>query len=314
VAPPPAPADVDPALEPATREVLATFASAGLDVLLLKGPALAALLYRAGEQRSYSDIDLLVAPRDREAAEQALTNLGYTNFDSGTGVDDVGGVVHAHTWIRRTPAGTAMVDLHHWLSGAGAPAQEAWDVLLTHRTWIEVTGRRAAVLDRPGQAMHLALHASQHAVFSDRQQYELGLALDRWGVDVWDAAGELAADIGATHAFASGLRLLPRGAAEAARLQLPSTDEDDWTIRNRAQRPRGTFHVKALSEASTMAERLRIVRSALFPSRTWIEYHHPAARRSRARLVGAYATHLARAPIWATRAWVFGRRRRRAVR
>jgi len=207
-----------------------------------------------------------------------------------------------------------MVDLHHWLSGAGAPAGEAWDALIAHRTSIEVAGHHTTVLDRPGQAMHLALHAAQHGAFSERQQYELELALDRWSPDVWDAAAGLAADIGATQAFAAGLRLLPRGTAEAARLQLPSTDEEDWTIRNRADRPRGTFHVKALSEASTTAERLAIVRAALFPSRAWIEYHHPATRSSTVRLIGAYAMHLARAPIWAGRAWVFRRRARRAAR
>jgi hypothetical protein len=124
----------------------------------------------------------------------------------------------------------------------------------------------------------------------------------------------LAAEIDATRAFAAGLRLVPRGAVEAARLQLPLSVEEDWSIRNRAERPRGTFHVQAFSEASTTGERLRIVRTALFPSRAWIEYHHPTAVDSRVGLVGAYAAHLARTPLWAARALLFSRRARRATR
>jgi hypothetical protein len=41
---------------------------------------------------------------------------------------------------------------------------------------------------------------------------------------------------------------------------------------------------------------------------------HPAAGQSTLRLIGAYAAHLARAPAWAIRAWLFGRRARRAGR
>lgn len=310
-----APAHVDTApLDQATAEVLAALESADVDVLLLKGPALTALLYEAGEQRGYSDIDLLVAPSTLDAAEQALTRLGYANADSTTGVDDIGGVVHAHTWTRTTSTASTMIDLHHWLSGAEAPPALAWDALRSHRRWIEVGGRRVAILDRAGQAVHLALHAAQHGVAAGRPLQELALALGRWPAELWDAAAALAAAIDATRTFAAGLRLLPEGVAEAARLGLPSSDEEDWTIRNRAARPRGTFHVRALSEASSVGERVGIVRRALFPRRAWIVHQHPAAQHNWARLVAAYATHLARAPIWAARAWRFGRRARRAGR
>ena len=301
-------------VDAATAEVLAAFEAAGVDSLLLKGPALTALLYRTGEHRSYADTDLLVAPGKLDAAEKALATLGYTNASSLTGVDDVGGVVHGHTWIRTPSAGESMIDLHHWLAGAAAPPAAAWDALAARRTWIEVGGRRAAVLDRPGQAMHLAMHAAQHGDAYERQLGELALALERWPADVWDSAAELAGEIGATPAFAAGLRLLPRGAAEARRLGLPSTAELDWKIRHRATRPRGTFHVEALAEADGLGERLRILRRALLPSRAWIMREHPWAREGGLRLIAAYAGQLARAPAWAARAWRFRRAARRAGR
>ena len=211
-------------------------------------------------------------------------------------------------------ADESMVDLHRWLAGAEKSPAAAWDALVARRTWIEVGGRRAAVLDRPGQAMHLAMHAAQHGPAYERQLGELALALERWPADVWDSAAELAGEIGATPAFAAGLRLLPRGAAEARRLGLPSTAELDWKIRHRATRPRGTFHVQALAEADGLGERLRILRRALLPSRAWIMHEHPWARQGGLRLVAAYAGHLARAPAWAARAWRFRRAARRAGR
>jgi hypothetical protein len=253
-----------------------------------------------------------VAPSRLQAAEAALGDLGYANADSVTGVDDVGGVVHAHTWVRRAHADPTMIDLHHWLSGATARPAVAWEALIRHRTWIEVGGTRAAVLDPAGQAMHLALHAAQHGAAYGRQLDELGRALERLPAADWDSAAALAEEVGATRAFAAGLRLLPQGAAEAARLGVPRTDEEDWAIRNRAARPRGTFHVRALEQATTASERLGILRRALFPDRAWVVLQHPAAGQSTLRLIGAYAAHLARAPAWAIRAWLFGRRARRA--
>ncbi len=304
--------DVTATVDVATAEVLAALESAGVDALLLKGPALTALLYAAGEHRSYADTDLLVPPSALDATEKTLAALGYANGDSKTGVDDIGGVVHAHSWIRATSVDQSMIDLHHWLAGADCSPAVAWDALLARRTWIEVCGRRAAVLDRAGQAMHLALHAAQHGPAYERHLDELALALERWSADVWDSAAELAEEIGATLAFAAGLRLLPQGAAEASRLRLPSTAELDWKIKHKSTRPRGTFHVEALADANGLIERLRILRRALLPRRAWILHEYPSAREGGLRLIAAYAAHLARAPTWAARAYRFRRRARRA--
>ena len=257
---------------------------------------------------------MLVAPGELDAAEKTLTALGYSDTDSVTGVDDVGRVVHAHLWVRTAAAYESMVDLHRWLAGAQASPAAVWDALIARRTWIEVGGRRAAVLDRAGQAMHLTLHAAQHGPQHRRPLNELALALERWPARVWDAAAELADEIGATPAFAAGLRLLRSGAAEAARLRLPATDELDWKIRHRATRPRGTFHVQALARADGLGDRLRVLRSALVPNRVWMARQHPWAQKGGIQLVAAYGVHVARAPVWAARAWRFNRQARRAGR
>lgn len=303
-------------LDDAATEVLAAFEEAGVEALLLKGRALTVLLYGAGEQRGYSDVDLLVASHDLAGAEGALRVLGYENAGVAQGIDDIGGVVHAETWIGITPGSTdqLMIDLHRWLPGARATPPTAWTALAARRTWIEIGGRRAPVLDQIGQAMHLAMHAAQHGPALQKHVDELTLALERWPANVWDSAALLAREIDATEAFAAGLRLLPEGAALAARLALPTTAELDWTIRHRPDRPRGTFHLQALAEATGVRERFRILRRSLLPNRVWIMNQHPWARPGGLRVIAAYGAHLARGPGWAARAWLFHRRARRAGR
>jgi hypothetical protein len=306
--------DHTPAVDAVAVEVIAAFEESGIDALLLKGRALAASLYRAGEHRGYSDADLLVAPKQSAAAEAVLKRLGYVEADAVRGIDDVAGVIPGSAWVRVSATSSPEVDLHRWLPGASGDPEVAWRALSRHRTWMEIRGRRVAVLDLAGQAMHLALHAAQHGPKIPKHVTELALALDRWPREIWEGAALLASEIGAVEPFAAGLRLLPRGAVEASDLGLPATKQLDWAITHRDSRPRGTFHLRSFAEAKTSVERIRILRRALLPGRAWIVFEHPWAGRGGLRILVAYALHIARAPLSAARAWRFTRRAKRAAR
>jgi hypothetical protein len=301
-------------LDNVAAEVLSALAEARVDSLLLKGRGLAILLYGAGYDRSFSDIDLLVAPGELDAAGHALGKLGYAESDHG--IDDIGGVVHAHTWIRiaTRSAGEPPIDLHRRFPGARADPAVAWVALLGERTWIELAGRPAPVLNRVGQAMHLATHAAQHGPAIVKHVHELELALAAWPAEVWESASVLAGEIGATEPFAAGLRLCRRGTAVAARLELAPTVGLDWALTHRGERPRGTFHVQALADARGVRGRFDVLRRSLFPRREWIVVEHPWARRGRWRVRAAYGVHVVMAPAWTFRAWRFRRRVRREDR
>jgi putative nucleotidyltransferase-like protein len=299
-------------LDAAAVELLDAFAAVDVNALLLKGPVLARVLYTAGEYRGYCDVDLLVSPADLPAARRVLVELGYADASKLLGVVDVGRVVHAETWFRRT--GGVMVDLHRWLPGCDAPPQVAWDALAPRRVFIEVEGRDAPVLDRAGLALHLALHATQRGPEDDKAIDDLERGLERWPPEVWREAAALARAVEALPAFAAGLRLLPAGAARARDLGLPPTGELDWTILHRATRPRGTFHLQALAEARSVRERVEVLRRSLLPTRRWIAWQYPGAGAGGARMLVAYARHLLRTPLWAVRAWRFRERARRAAR
>lgn len=57
--------------------ITAEFARRGIAVAAFKGAALAAALHRDLTAREYNDIDLIVAPADVDAAEDALQGFGY---------------------------------------------------------------------------------------------------------------------------------------------------------------------------------------------------------------------------------------------
>jgi len=299
-------------LDATACEVLAAFRVAGVDALLLKGPALARLLYAEGETRGYSDVDLLVSPADLPSARAALAEAGYHDVSGALGIDDVAGILHAETWVGSDPQGHQTVDLHLRLPGARAPVQAAWDALVAHRTSIDLAGQTVPVLDRVGLAVHLATHAAQHGTGHAKALVDLQLGLERWPAEVWRDAAQLADEIDATAAFATGLRVVAAGAELSAELGLPSTAGLEWELANREARPRGTFHVEAWRNARGLRERADLLRRALLPSREWIAYTHPWAQRRGPYLLAAYVLHIGRCPLWATRAWRFRRQMRSA--
>jgi hypothetical protein len=302
-------------LDAAASEVITAFDAIGVRYLLLKGPALARLLYTRGEHRGYADIDLLVAPGDLEAAGRAVSQLGYTNVTERWGVEDVAGAVHADMWVRRNQRiGPLMLDLHTRLAGAEAAPEVAWEALEARKTWIDMDGCRVAVLRPDGLALHVATHAAQHGPEMSKPIADLTYGLERWPLDVWQDAAQLASEVDALEAFAVGLRLVPSGATLASDLELPSADQVEWAMLHRDARPRGTFHLRALTEATTLAERVRAVQRALVPSRAWILFQYPSAHRGRPWLIAARAHHLLRTPVWAVRALRYRRQARRASR
>jgi hypothetical protein len=299
-------------LDAAAVEALHAFDQAGVDALLLKGVALTRTLYRSNEHRGYVDVDLLVGPDDFAAAERALADLGYVDFVEESGLDPFPDDPHAVLWSRITPAiGPTAVDLHWRLPGCHAPPLMIWNALRTRRTWIDLCGYQAAILERPGLALHIAIHAAQHGPDDLKALGDLVRGLERWSEEVWRHAAQLAYELQATEAFGAGMRLVPAGVSMARQLQLPGTDALLRAIAHRHLRPRGTFHARAFVEAKGLRERVSVLRRSLFPTRHWIVWEHAWAARGGLSLCAAYGMHLLRCPAWAARVWHSRRRARR---
>ncbi|MBS1834790.1 MAG: nucleotidyltransferase family protein [Acidobacteria bacterium] len=89
--------------------VLGVLGTAGVTPIILKGSALAYQFYPSPVLRTRSDTDLLVAPRQRRAANAALDLAGYRCLD---GVDD-DYIQHESAWESTNSTGlTHLIDLH----------------------------------------------------------------------------------------------------------------------------------------------------------------------------------------------------------
>ena len=286
---------------------------AGVDVLLLKGAALARTLYRHGETRTYGDADLLVRPSAIDRARQTLTGLGYRSIEELKGIDDVAGVLHAENWSRLDPSlGNLTIDLHRRLAGCDAPAESAFDLLFARRAPVELGGRAVYTFDEPGLALHVALHVAHHGPADLKATADLERGLERWPVETWREAAGLASELEAVESLATGLALIPSGVWLLAQLGVAPSASRLWGIENRRRRPRGTFHLEAWHEASGASARLSVLRRALFPPPAWIRWEYPWAGKGAVRLGLAYTLHVVRAPRWALRAWRYARRARAA--
>lgn len=94
-----------------TKEILA---AKGIELLLLKGPHLGSTVYEHPGQRLYSDLDVLVRPKDFKAAVAALVENdfqpeSFSHFSRKIQED------FKH-WEFRSPYGWT-IELHRWLSG-----------------------------------------------------------------------------------------------------------------------------------------------------------------------------------------------------
>jgi hypothetical protein len=135
------------------------FDDAGLSWVVMKGPAVAALLYPEVTDRSHSDLDLLVHRRDYPKAMRILEDLGYEH--------DI------HNWALAEEVlagqvgmaqGAVHVDLHwHLHYSRQDRRQYAFDVeaMIDRRRTVFLSGVTAPTFDPVDTLLTLAFHAAR---------------------------------------------------------------------------------------------------------------------------------------------------------
>ncbi|MFY9580038.1 MAG: nucleotidyltransferase family protein, partial [Gaiellaceae bacterium] len=152
--------------------------NASIRSILLRGPAFALWLYQDGT-RSYSDVDLLVAPEDFERAERVLSELGFAR----SAIPPPAG----HAQLLSRSRDSAAVDLHRAIVGIGVPENEAWSVLAACTEAIPVGGADVDVLRPHARAMVVVLHAAQHGVGKPKPLEDLSRVLGKFTKADWRA-------------------------------------------------------------------------------------------------------------------------------
>lgn len=277
-------------LDYVAAEVCAALGAAQIQVVLLKGPALATWLYDDGTVRPYGDVDLLVAPDDHPRAERVLSALGFVRILPGRSAREE--VAYARGWTR----GGTHVDLHRALWGVGIEPARAWPMLLAGTESLAVGGGNVTVLGPPARALHVALHAAQHGPHHPKPAQDLARALARLPFETWQLAAALAGRLGAAEAMAVGLRLESAGAGLASRLGLPVRAPLVVSV-SAASVPRGTKALATLLGTPGLGARAAQVARLMVPSRAQVRATVPFARRTRAGMVVGYVW-LALGRVW----------------
>lgn len=153
-------------LERRLREAVETLTGAGIEVMLLKGAALAHSVYGSFSDRPMSDVDLLVRTADAQRARQLLLAADWTSrFDED--VDDLyEGMHHLPPMVdTRTPGLQIGLDLHTELFAEHrSPYRFDADELWRGARSVASLPRQASV---SSPEIHL-IHATLHHAWSHR--------------------------------------------------------------------------------------------------------------------------------------------------
>jgi hypothetical protein len=298
-------------LDRGTAEIVLAWRRAGVRNVLLKGPALTHWLYREGEFRGYSDIDLLVPDSEVGAAEEVLEGLGFERH----GLEAIEGdwPRYSRNWVRPD---SMNVDLHQTLAGVGVPPAELWAALTEGLERMSVAGVDVDVLAPSARALVLALHTAKDGPRIAKARHDLGHAIDRLPPALWIETVRLADQVGALGGLAAGLRLVvPSGVELADRLGLPTEAPLEIAIRSRGGAPALALGIDWLVSSPGLRGKGRLVLRKIFPPVSFIRAWSPLAKRGRVGLVVAYAYR----PLWVLwrvgpAVWALARARKRAGR
>lgn len=280
------------------RDIVGAFAVAGIQTIVLNGPALAACYYPDPALRPFLDLDLLVRRADRERALETLFRLGYTHETPGRSLEHVPAAYLAPP----TDSDLLPVDLH-WecvgQSGSGRFAEQAADEIWSRAAAAPAWGIAARMLAPEDLLLYLAASfAIHHTLTGALWQLDLALVLRRHCETLdWDAIAARARRWGAASAVYFGLRSVGEHlgvSAPTPTMNRLRPGELRVTLIDRLQRPEvsGPARLEYLMGVAMLdrySDIARTLASGLVPP--------PGRLRSRydsRSIVAAYLTHYGR--------------------
>jgi hypothetical protein len=145
------------------KRVLSRIADAGLECLVLKGPAVAQMVYPDPALRWYSDLDLHVRDRDVPAVQKLLLDLGlHLEEDQSLPRPKLVPQAAGDEWHYIWPDGSFLVELHgDDLMHAGLAPRD-YEGLWTRATRVKLHDIPAKALSLEDQLIALSAHVHYH--------------------------------------------------------------------------------------------------------------------------------------------------------
>lgn len=163
------------------RRIRDLLAEKGIEILVLKGPHLGATIYDSPQDRLYTDLDLLVRPRDFQRAVNVLLDNGFCPHAYDLfAIEIQDDFKH---WEFRSPWGV-LVELHRWLSGHDRFAIDI-DELFKRAENFAFGETPALGLGTEDLLLHLCLHmgTSYFKVIERKHVADIALLLARKSID-----------------------------------------------------------------------------------------------------------------------------------
>ena len=187
------------------QRIVRALEAAGVAAVTLKGPALAQWLYGDATRRRFADLDVLVAPGDRDRAYIALQSLGY-ELPSGMPRDVARTIYGALGAWPLCGGGSFPLDLHWRLAHARFPAPVTVQQVIADSSSLEIGGRMVRVPSPTHAALLTLLHAAKHLWCTLELVAAIAALTRRSDVD-WAQVRRLAEDAHAWNGCAAGLSL-----------------------------------------------------------------------------------------------------------
>jgi hypothetical protein len=190
-------------------------AAAGIELLVVKGPVLAAQAYADPGMRSYSDIDLLVRQRDIHGATEVMLAGGYEPRVPMAAL--AAGKIPGQYFFRHTES-KLIVEMHNENTLRYFPLRLPLEKVFSRQVRVRVYGREVPALSVEDCLVLICIHGAKH--FWERLIWiadVAGLVSRQQGID-WEQASEAAREVGAGHMLNAGLLL----AADLLKMPLPA--------------------------------------------------------------------------------------------
>lgn len=216
--------------------------SAGIETLVLKGPALSLEAYGDPALRQYGDIDLMVRHRDIYRTTELLIESGC---EARIPLPTIAaGKVPGEYVFRRNGA---LLEVHTERTLRYFPNRLPVEDLFQRRVWLELNGSKFATQSREDALVAMCTHGAKH--FWERLLWvaDLSAMVERHRTQIdWDTVVNSACALGAERIVRTGLLL----ANQVLATEVPASIAG-WVRRDGAARRISEELAKALPEASS---------------------------------------------------------------
>jgi hypothetical protein len=182
--------------------ILSRFSEAGVQALVMKGPALSLQAYGDATARQYADVDLLVRQKDVYRATEIMSLAGF-HADVPLAAVAAGKIPGEYLFSR--PSTKVIVELHTEKTLRYFPNSLAMERVFEQHTTLDFSGHAVPTLSSEDALVAMCTHGAKHCWERLMWIADVSAMLSRQtGMD-WEGVGRIAETLGAQRIVWTGL-------------------------------------------------------------------------------------------------------------